>query len=65
MRQRDFITLLGDAAAWPRAARMQQAAMPVAGYMHSRGPNDAAHMAAAFRRGLRVVGGCRCYTRHA
>ena len=29
--------------------------MPVVGYMHSRGPNDAAHIAAAFRRGLRVV----------
>jgi putative tryptophan/tyrosine transport system substrate-binding protein len=63
MRQRDFITLLGDGAAWPRAARTQQAAMPVAGYVQSRGPNDAAHMAAAF--GLRVVGGCRCYTRRA
>jgi putative tryptophan/tyrosine transport system substrate-binding protein len=56
MRRRDFIALLGGAAVgWPLATRAQQP-MPVIGYLHVRGQEDAAHEADAFRRGLRDGG---------
>ncbi len=43
---------LGGAVAWPLAARAQQPAMPLIGFMSSRSPEDSAHLVAAFRRGL-------------
>ena len=57
MQRREFITLIGGAAAvWPVAARAQQKAMPVVGFLSSRSPSESSSLADSFRRGLRQIG---------
>jgi putative ABC transport system substrate-binding protein len=56
LRRREFITLLGGAAAWPLAARGQQPAMPVVGYLNNGSPESDASRLTGLRRGLNQSG---------
>jgi putative tryptophan/tyrosine transport system substrate-binding protein len=57
IRRRDFITLLGGAAAWPLAARAQQPTLPVVGFLRSETlTNVPPDRVTAFRQGLKEAG---------
>jgi putative ABC transport system substrate-binding protein len=56
VRRREFILALGGAAAWPLAARAQQAAMPVVGFLRSTPATGFAYIVDPFRQGLNDAG---------
>jgi hypothetical protein len=56
MKRREFITLIGGAAAWPLMARAHQRTMPVIGVLTSMAAGDAPQLLVAFRQGLKDTG---------
>jgi putative ABC transport system substrate-binding protein len=56
MKRREFLAILSGGAVWPLAARAQQPAIPVIGFLNSAMPGPFAHRVAAFQRGLKESG---------
>jgi putative ABC transport system substrate-binding protein len=56
MRRREFLGVLGGAATWPLAARAQQPAIPMIGFLRSTSLAEFSHLVNAFRQGLKETG---------
>src|SRR5262245_12487894 len=56
VKRREFIMLIGGAAAWPLSARAQQPAMPVIGFLDSRSPDGLTDRVRQFRQGMKEIG---------